>query len=789
MAIVPFPSRAVPHQALPRPFWVAWRTPLLLLVVPFFWFHGESFVLGGEILTYPDPHLSFFNHLYCWDALYGFGVPNINIAAMVYNAFSFFSSWILGVPNAQKLLFGLFLAVGFVSMRSLLTYVQRDSSSEFAREMGALLYIFNPFFLMMFSWVPTYGFLFMLTPLLLKESMIILDGRGRAIHDLKLYLFGFLYSVTALNLALFGLVFMMIFGYFLVGFLRPSRSLVPHSFRFCKVIFLLLMSNLFWLWPILSQLSSMFGGAVVYATNFGKISLFDSPILKALTLNEYYWFDKSDQWGQLFYGYSSWYQWPSILVVLGLIGIILIVTVFSKKESVNAEQNRRWVFFGALLLGGVFFTKGTADPFGFIHRFLLAHLKPWGIYRASDIKFPYFVIVSLSFFLSNSLDKIKRGRSFVWGAVFLSILFLGSPFIFGSLFLNPKESAHPNVLSIPKDWENYSEWANQTPLTRRALLLPRNDGPLDAYRWGYSGCWLRCLLVPRSTIANTEGYGHSNQEHRFGVVNHLYDFIESEQIAPAVKLAGVLGVSEFLLRGDGTHVQPWESHFNDQWRPYIQVDRSFENLHSYCLKPEIVNPLVFIPNAMVVTTFGAIKEIFLDPTFNPRSVIVNEEGIGRIHRDRLRQFQLNITTNTNLEFDRVSPTKIVGSAHHVPFGGFPLVFNESFHDQWRLSLRLPHREEERLFATREMSEDTVEHFMANGFGNGWLLDVSRLREKNRNYFIENPDQTVDFDFVIEYQPQRWLVYGLILCGCLLVILFLACFFPVQRILWGSQTRC
>lgn len=772
------------------PAWARWLVPLTLFLIPFSWFHGEKMVLGGEILTYPDPKISFLNHLHCWDPAYGFGVPNLNITAMVYNAFSFLSSWAFGVPYAQKLLFGLFLALSFLSMRSLLGYLL-NTTSPLSREIGALFYVFNPFFVMMFPWVPSYGFLFMVAPLILKESMIILDGRGTMANDITLFVFGFVYSVTALNLALFGLIFILISGYFFVGLLKMDHNNIKQTVVFSKILGLLLAANFFWLWPILSQLASLFGGAVVYVSNFSKTSLFDSPILKALTLNEYYWFDKSDGWGELLFGYSVWYQWPSILILLGLIGLCILGGGIEKRNFI-VEGNRRWLYFSFLFILGVFFTKGTAEPLGFFHRMLLAHFKPWGIFRASDIKFPFLVVVSLSFFLTYGLDRFKNWRKAVSVGVLFSLLFLGSPFVFGLIFQDSKEGTRSMTTSIPTNWKNYSLWANQTNLSDRALLIPRNNGPHDSYRWGYDGCWLRCLLVQRSTVANTAGYGHSTQEHRFGLVNFLYDFLESDDTESAVKLARLFGVTEILFREDTNSIGALERFFEGGWFPFIKEVHVFGNLRSYSLRENFANPLLYLPNGIVVSNSLTLKGTILDPKFDPRSVIAFQEDLDRVACERLKTIQDDGPTHVSLEFQRMSPTKMIASVRHAPLTTLPLVFNESFHDEWRLFLRPPGRERNpRPFDwfKKAIPEKMFSHFMANGFGNAWFLDVGSLRNQYPNYFHENADKTVDFDFIIEYQPQQWLLLGSVVSGLVFVFLLLSWSLSYKKKLKHLTKKC
>jgi hypothetical protein len=123
---------------------------------------------------------------------------------------------------------------------------------------------------------------------------------------------------------------------------------------------------------------------------------------------------------------------------------------------------------------------------------------------------------------------------------------------------------------------------------------------------------------------------------------------------------------------------------------------------------------------------------------------------------------------------------------------FPLVFNESFHDGWKVYARDSERSDAEdyrdgeiagsiqnqglssgtfyeNFSRRPIAED--KHFLVNLYSNVWWIDPQNIKS-----YKENSDGSIDFDLVIEFTPQRVFyvsagISGLTLLFCIFYLIY------------------
>jgi hypothetical protein len=140
-----------------------------------------------------------------------------------------------------------------------------------------------------------------------------------------------------------------------------------------------------------------------------------------------------------------------------------------------------------------------------------------------------------------------------------------------------------------------------------------------------------------------------------------------------------------------------------------------------------------------------------------------------------------------LEYRQINPTKYVVKVHGAS-QSFPLFFAESFHPGWKLYLQpdllapasgkfvsadnqgtiqnnnLAGGRFYDLLFNRPVLADR--HFTANGFANGWWIDLTELAGQGR--IKSNVDGSYDFCFTIEFEPQKYFYLGLVVSGLTLL---------------------
>jgi len=71
----------------------------------------------------------------------------------------------------------------------------------------------------------------------------------------------------------------------------------------------------------------------------------------------------------------------------------------------------------------------------------------------------------------------------------------------------------------------------------------------------------------------------------------------------------------------------------------------------------------------------------------------------------------------------------------------------------------------------------AEHFVANGFANGWLINTDDLCSKKKNCF-KNPDGSYDLELTIEYRPQKLFYIGATISGSVLLLMLFYLFWKI-----------
>lgn len=518
---------------------VPWLISVALFVVGFTLASQNQLILGGETLTNPEPLSFFIKNMSLWNNEYGFGLPNIYFISFHYHLLMAALSSVFGVVIAQKLFIGATLSLSFFGCYNLLRYVL-PKQNTYTYSIASLFYICNPFMVMMFTWLPSYSYAFMFFPLIAKLSLKFIDAKATLRNWFLLSVCLFFATPLAQNLGLFGLVAIFPFLYLLyLLYLHPERY-KEWIGKGLSIMAALFTANAFWLIPLLLFYQSAFGGAVVYETNFTHPNYLVNPILRGLTFNQYYWFDKANEVGQLYYSYYPYYRPLSQFIGLGLV-LLITTALLARKRLV--QQHAKIDFFFALFLIGVFLSKGTAPPFGEVYAFLLKYLPLFALYRSSDIKFPLWAVLSMSVLLAFAIQSIKIPyKRVLIGLLAIGVFVLGLPYYTQAIF--PQKY----YVNIPEYWQEFTQL--QRHHQDRVLLLPRNHSPFDNYTWGYEGGWLTAQLLDQSSIGYTKGYGPSVQEKAFASIEEAYTYLEEENPNEFLKSLGYFNIGTILHRKD-----------------------------------------------------------------------------------------------------------------------------------------------------------------------------------------------------------------------------------------------
>ena len=126
-----------------------------------------------------------------------------------------------------------------------------------------------------------------------------------------------------------------------------------------------------------------------------------------------------------------------------------------------------------------------------------------------------------------------------------------------------------------------------------------------------------------------------------------------------------------------------------------------------------------------------------------------------------------------IKFKKINPTRYVVDVNDAK-NSFPLVFSESFHEGWKAYIRqsVPGSQKPdtqgiepwsalwSAWEDRGNRSEIKEHFVVNGYANGWVVPIKQKSDKEQ-----------DFQIILEFLPQRFFETGLLisaitLFGCI-----------------------
>jgi hypothetical protein len=142
-----------------------------------------------------------------------------------------------------------------------------------------------------------------------------------------------------------------------------------------------------------------------------------------------------------------------------------------------------------------------------------------------------------------------------------------------------------------------------------------------------------------------------------------------------------------------------------------------------------------------------------------------------------------VVDTPQIEFKQVNPTKYIVKVKKAK-ESFPLIFNESFHPDWRVYLRdersaeivADYRDEEivgasqnqglasgkfyETYSLKPIAEN--DHFLVNTYANAWQIDLNELEKSDR--IKKDKDGSYNFELIIEFWPQRVFYFSAAISG-------------------------
>ena len=502
---------------------------ILLGLVPLIWFKDGYIVAGGDSYIYLDPSKNIYHYSYSWFDKLDSGMPSS--AKPTLFPFSFF--WLVlkkigfSLVNIQRVWTVFHFMFPGVFMYLLIRFLYKPpDKGKYAALAGSVLYMFNYLVITDAFQIATRPISVFLPLMLLLWIKGLSQSRFSLKYSSAIALVSLLYGTANINVAFVGALYIVLFIYFLYFILTTKRYKHAFSFAFLSVFFIFLV-NLWWLtdfyFSSIKINQEIIG--VVRSYNF----LGATPISEAFRTMGFWAFRTMNGNFPLVPFAHFFYQPPLLFMtfMIPLLGLASLLFI---------SRNKIKVFFIFLALLGVFLSKGTNPPFGFIYQYFYDKIPGFSAYREPFAKFTIISVFAFSvligFFCGDFIKYLReKTKGTLAPALFLTILiftFLANsyPLILGENIQSKEWYQDTRVslfVKVPDYWRKAEDWFKKNNSTAKVLLFPKTHYS-QKYNWELgmaTGDPVAVQFLPNPLIRNTDNI--FNNENR--LVRLIYQLL------------------------------------------------------------------------------------------------------------------------------------------------------------------------------------------------------------------------------------------------------------------------
>jgi len=773
-------------------------------LVPLLWFKGDL-IAGGDILWLLDSGRSAETYRYAWAERITGGSANLTSAYPIPIAYlDSFLKWLgFSAVAAEQAYFVLYFMAAGLSMWYLVSVISKGRGAEVWKLSSSLLYMFNPFMIVNNPLNTNFFTVYAVTPLMLALWIKGLDGeKGQTRYAMLIGLLSLAYTTANINPPAVSTIPILLFAYLLYHLLMNRGSTIASLKFAASTCLIYVLVNIWWMVTYFPEaIGSNPQIEQAYVGNELFFTLGATKLLEALRfMGSWGW--RTVHYQMPYFPFYPTYDTPFFLVITYAVPILAFSSLLLTRRW-EGKQQRMILFFALMAVVGLFLTKGTTPPFGFLYEWAWRHVPGFWTFREPFSKFTPLTLLSMSILFSASVNAIYnkiadygKAKGSRWirlasasipALVGGMILLIGFPLLNGEVIWDYwNGSMRSWHVDIPDYWREARAWLSQEDRESRILLLPKAQMYGHVYNWksgAMFGAPVALVLLDNPLIYFDSG-PIRNAEH---MANKIYDILQPGNQSDATPLLRLLNVRYVLQQNDLAWDFAGEGSLPpDQMKQILdnQQNISFEKtlgmLDFYTVDD-------YLPHIYASTT-PAIVEGGLYALTSPANASHLEGNPAVFLTDQLdagtmqsltEKIALSASTRditpATLTFHKINPTRYRVQVKDAKDPYF-LVFSESFHQGWKAYIEPGQNGGSRfewstllswLLKGRHRTE-LPDHFLVNGYANSWYVD------KEGSY-----------DIVLEYQPQRLFEMGIIISAST----FIAC---LGYLIWdwrkGQRTK-
>ncbi|KKT42802.1 MAG: hypothetical protein UW64_C0003G0048 [Microgenomates group bacterium GW2011_GWC1_44_37] len=342
-----------------------------------------------------------------------------------------------------------------------------------------------------------------------------------------------------------------------------------------------------------------------------------------------------------------------------------------------------------------------------------------------------------------------------------------------------QESRFAYVIKIPQEYFFLADKLKEDKEDYKIMSMPwsviNSVGWVNYPKWKVVGSDPTIQLFEKPVV-------QMNNPSPFGIWSYGEDW-NSEASSSGdwiVKLASILNVKYLLYHNDVAEVfynSTIDKMHHMTEAGIVSLNQSNAYFNLYEIPRTGLFPHIYLPEQAVVTT-REINEFpdILDSIKGAKtfSVIFTQQNKTKstvINNISASPYQ----ANSQISYSKISPTEYTISLVRVS-SPVQVVFSETYNKNWYL---YPNTKNgiSRLYDTwfkKNLEDDN--HFVVNGYANGWLLNPKELCSGEGVLCTTNPDGTLNLSLNIVFWPQRLLYLGELVSGTVFIssLIYLLC---------------
>lgn len=553
---------------------------VVLSLTPILWFVGRGGALiNGVDTNFPlNPLIWFTRRFFVWNDVASAGINFASsTAGLFFHLIQVIPSF-LGLNLQAVQILSLIFWFGAIVFASYLFSKNVFPENKLSQVIFVTLYTFNTYIFNTWENVKVAN-LAVVVALPFMLSLFILRQNGN-ISDKK---FIFLTAITSLIASGAGInpayFIVVITGLVIWGMMSGGKRLL------LTMLSVILLVNSFW---IVSTGKQLFFSdrRVTELSDIGFTDWLDSLSENTSLLNVFRlqgawdWYALDDAGSPLYIPYANNYfrrlpfvAFSFILTALSLGGLLI-----------RKRDNRLKIYFGLLVILGVFLGAGSHLPTGAIYNFLSDHMPFFSFFRSPWYLFtPYTVLgltglAALLFSSKNKLFKLLAPIVIVGNLVYCY------PLVTGKVYR--PASSDSFFVKFPEYVFESADWLNSGEAKGRVIGYPGEE--IERFKWGYSGIEsILNLMSSRETLFLSLNAGDLSQ---MKLINAFYKAIRNGQVSSAESIAAKLNIQTIFDKNDQRTLWGPLPQAIKEYEKVTFGDWSFYNLPSSVFLPKILVP-------------------------------------------------------------------------------------------------------------------------------------------------------------------------------------------------------